>query len=87
MIPPLGGQTGEELVLGLVALELWDHQTVVRRRPKVAGGGVGLEHRLDVVGCIPVHRSEGQYQGPDTGRDGKPVEGDEAHGSNMGVSG
>ena len=40
MIPPLGGQTGEELGLGAGALERWDHQTVVRRRPKVAGGGV-----------------------------------------------
>ena len=36
------------------------------------GGGVGLEERLDVVGCSLVHRSEGQYQGleSDTGRDG-----------------
>ena len=33
LIPPLGGQTGEELVLGLGALERWDHQTVVRRTP------------------------------------------------------
>ena len=33
LIPPLGGQTGEELVLGPGALERWDHQTVVRRRP------------------------------------------------------
>ena len=63
LIPLLGGQTGEELVLGPGALERWDHQTVVRRRP-YAGGGVGLEHRLDVVGCSHVHRSEGQYQGP-----------------------
>ena len=29
MIPPLGGQTGEELVLGLGGLERWDHQAVV----------------------------------------------------------
>ena len=28
LIPPLGGQTGEELVLGPGALERWDHQTV-----------------------------------------------------------
>ena len=33
LIPPLGGQTTEELVLGPGALEWWDHQTVVRRRP------------------------------------------------------
>ena len=33
LIPPLRGQTGEELVLGPGALERWDHQTVVRRRP------------------------------------------------------
>ena len=33
LIPPLGGQTGEELVLGPGGLELRDHQTVVRRRP------------------------------------------------------
>ena len=32
LIPPLGGQTGEELVLGPGALERWDHQKVVRRR-------------------------------------------------------
>ena len=32
LIPPLGGQTGED-VLGPGALEQWDHQTVVRRRP------------------------------------------------------
>ena len=45
----------------------------------MAVGGVRLEERLDVVGCSPVHRSEGQYQGleSDTGCDGKPVEGDE----------
>ena len=35
------GQTGEELVF---------HQTVVRGRPKVAGGGVGLEERLIIKG-------------------------------------
>ena len=29
LIPPLGGQTGEELVLGPGALEWWDHQAVV----------------------------------------------------------
>ena len=71
MIPPLGGQTGEELGFGAGALERWDHQTVVRR-PKVAGGGVRLEKTLDVGGCSTVHRSEGQYQGleSDTGRDG-----------------
>ena len=33
LIPPLGGQTGEELVLGPGAHERWDHQTFVRRRP------------------------------------------------------
>ena len=33
MIPPLGGQTEEELVLGPGTLERWDHQTVVRKRP------------------------------------------------------
>ena len=33
LIPPLGGQTGEELVLGPGGLERWDHQMVVRRRP------------------------------------------------------
>ena len=33
LFPPLGGQTGEELVLGRGGLERWDHQTVVRRRP------------------------------------------------------
>ena len=33
LVPPLGGQTGEELGLGAGALERWDHQTVVRRRP------------------------------------------------------
>ena len=33
LIPPLGGQTGEELVLGPGTLERWEHQTVVRRRP------------------------------------------------------
>ena len=45
----------------------------------MAGRGVRLEKRLDVVGCSPVHRSEGQYQGleSDTGRNGKTVEGDE----------
>ena len=32
LIPPLGGQTGEELVLGPGALERWEHQTVVRKR-------------------------------------------------------
>ena len=87
-IPPLGGQTGEELVLGPGGLERWDHQTVVRGRLKVAGGGVGLEERLDVVGCSPIRRSEGQYQGleSDTGRDGQPVKGDEERG-NMGASG
>ena len=49
----------------------------------MAGGGVRLEERLDVVGCSPIHCSEGQYQGleSDTGRDRKPVEGDEARGS------
>ena len=55
----------------------------------MAGGGVRLDERLpDVVGCSPVHRSEGQYQSlvSDTGRDGKPVEGDEERG-NMGASG
>ena len=31
LIPPLGGQTGEELVLGLGALERWANQTVVRK--------------------------------------------------------
>ena len=32
LIPPFGGQTGEELVvLGPGALERWDHQTIVRR--------------------------------------------------------
>ena len=40
MIPPLGGQTGEELGLEAGALERWDHQMVVGRRPKVAGLGV-----------------------------------------------
>ena len=29
MIPPLGGQIGEELGLGAGALERWDNQTVV----------------------------------------------------------
>ena len=38
IIPPLGGQTGEELGLGAGALEIGDHQTIVKRRPKVAGG-------------------------------------------------
>ena len=54
----------------------------------MAGGGVRLEEGLDVVGCSPVHRLEGQYQGleSDTGCDGKPVEGDEERG-NMGASG
>ena len=33
LIPPSGGRTGVELVLGPGALERWDHQTVVRRRP------------------------------------------------------
>ena len=49
---------------------------------KTVGGGVRLEQRLDVVGCSPVHHSEGQYQGleSDTGRDGKPVEGDNRSG-------
>ena len=32
-IPPLGGQTGEELGIGAGALERGDHLTVVRRRP------------------------------------------------------
>ena len=32
LILPLGGQTGEELVLGPGALERWDQQTVVIRR-------------------------------------------------------
>ena len=71
VIPPLGGQT-EELGLGAGALEWWDHQTVVRKRPEEAGGCVRLEERLDVVGCSLVHRSEGQYQGleSDKGCDG-----------------
>ena len=53
----------------------------------MAGGGVRLEHRL-VVGCSPVRCSEGQYQclESDTGRDGKPIEGDEGR-DNMGTSG
>ena len=29
----------------------------------MAGGGVRLQERLDVVGRSPVHCSEGQYQG------------------------
>ena len=29
LIPPLGGQTGEKLVLGPGGLEQWDHQAVV----------------------------------------------------------
>ena len=33
LIPLLGSQTGEELVLRPGAFERWDHQTVVRRRP------------------------------------------------------
>ena len=33
LIPPLGGQTGEELGLGPGSLERWDHETVVRGRP------------------------------------------------------
>ena len=33
LIPPLGGQTGEELVLGPGGFKRWDHQTVVRGRP------------------------------------------------------
>ena len=33
LIPPLGGQAGEELGLGAGALERWDHQTVVKKRP------------------------------------------------------
>ena len=33
LIPPLGGQTGEELVLRPGSLERWDHQAVVLRRP------------------------------------------------------
>ena len=33
MTPPLGGQTGEELVLRPGGLERWDQQKVVRRRP------------------------------------------------------
>ena len=51
----------------------------------MAGGGVRLEERLDVVWCSSVHLSEGQYQSleSDTDRDGKPVEGDEKRG-NMG---
>ena len=49
LIPLLGGQPGEELVLGPGGLERWDHQTVVRGRPKVAGGGVRLEDRKSVV--------------------------------------
>ena len=40
LIPPLGVQTGEELVLGPGALEWWDHQTVVRRP---VGGGWGCK--------------------------------------------
>ena len=32
LIPPLGGQTGEDVVLGPGALQRWDHQTTVRRR-------------------------------------------------------
>ena len=35
MIPPFGGQTGEELGLEAGALERWDNQKVVRRRPQV----------------------------------------------------
>ena len=36
----------------------------------MAGGGVRLQERLDVIGCSAVHCSEGQYQGleSDTGR-------------------
>ena len=63
MIPPLGGQTGEGLVLGPGGLERWGHQTGVRGGRKVAGGGGGLEERLDVGGCSHVHCLEGQYQG------------------------
>ena len=42
----------------------------------MAGGGVRLEERLYVVGCSPIHRSEGQYQGleSDTGRDVQQVQ-------------
>ena len=37
LIPPLGGQTGEELVLGPGGLERWDHQTVTPRLPSRLG--------------------------------------------------
>ena len=37
LIPPLGGQTGEELVLGLDGLERWDQQTVVNPSSNLSG--------------------------------------------------
>ena len=41
LIPPLGGQTGEELVLEPGALERWDHQTVVKK--KTVGGTFNVQ--------------------------------------------
>ncbi|XP_046895357.1 solute carrier family 26 member 6-like [Hypomesus transpacificus] len=56
-------QTGEELGMGVGALERKDHQTVVRRKPKVAGGGVRLE---EWTGCSLVQSRSplGRYQVP-----------------------